>query len=110
MSELQDSARCPVQETRLSQARDLRRILGASGLKVTCPAPSSNLEIDHRFNNPYGKLAEKLYFSFLRQALETGDVSLIELAGRPNILNGCYIVTKILSYGPKAYARYINSQ
>jgi hypothetical protein len=95
-------------ELRRQQASDLRAIMGHGGLMVAAPEDvPAELERDSRFDNEYGRLAERLYAGFTRMAEASGNERLRELAARPNVQNGAYLVTSLLRWGPKPYAVHL---
>jgi hypothetical protein len=99
-----------IAELRSWQANGLRTIMGSSGLTIPEDLElDASVEHDKRFEHEYGDLAERLYSSFVTKAKETGDKGLIKFATQPNVLNGCYVLTRLLSYGPAAYADYLRS-
>lgn len=111
MAETQVRVPTDVDNLRLHQARDLRTVLGKSGIiGVANLPPEVELKRDPRFKGKYGILGEQLFYGLIEQARSTGQGHLVELVDRPNVMNGCYVLTKILSYGPKAYSRYIQGQ
>lgn len=105
MSEMQTSA--GLQETRRQQARDLRTLLGNSQFEAATDTSGIEFIRDKRFNGEYGLLAERLFCGLGERATATGNERLVEFAGGLNVLHGCYVMGKILSYGPSAYLKYL---
>lgn len=105
MAEMQETV--GLRETRLQQARDLRLLVGQSGLQAATDTPCIETIRDRRFNGAYGLMAERLFYGLGERANATGNERLIGLAEGINVLNGCYVTGKILSYGPKAYLRFL---
>lgn len=99
-----------IPELRDWQANSLRAIIGHSGLVAGEAIELGKHGQDHRFNNEYGRLGERLYTSFAAHAKATQDERLIELATQYNVLNGAYVLTSILRYGPKAYGAHLQDQ
>jgi hypothetical protein len=98
----------PVREVRTQQARNLGAII-----RQPCESVDSELILpftrDERFDHVYGRLGEQLFIGFGRQAHASGDEKLISIAGRPAVLHGCYVMSRLLSYGPSAYADYMHA-
>lgn len=93
-------------ELRQEQAGDLRTIIGHDGLQVPAEA-AADLERDQRFDDEYGRLSERLYTGFVAMAAASGLERLQELAEKPNIQNGSYLVGSVLKWGPKAYGAHV---
>ncbi len=97
------------QEQKSQQAKDLASIVrdpAAQGESDFVP----EYDKDNRFDHAYGRLGEDLYIGFAQQANASGNERLIELASRYNVLNGLYIMTRLLSYAPSAYVEYTKAR
>ncbi len=98
------------QQLRHAQAKALSEIIqqptDQPPLIELCPVSES----DVRFNDPYGRLAENLFNGFVKQAQVLGDVQKLRLASHPSVLHGCYVLTRLAGFGPKAYDAYLADQ
>jgi len=97
-----------IQERRGQQARDLASLIRKTGKLVLPEANPDFPNRDGRFDHVYGKLGERLYGGLITAAAQLEDPKLYRLVRKLNVLNGCYVMTRILSYGPQAYADHVD--
>lgn len=94
---------------RSQHAKDLAAIVRGFVLVPTAPDFIPDFTRDERFYHAYGRLAEGLYGGFVKQAEASQDERLIGLSRRPSVLHGLYVLTRMLSYGPAAYASHLKA-
>ena len=95
-------------DKRTQQANDLRAIIGHDELVLPNKVElDPNFEREDRFDNEYGRLAERLYGGLAVMAAASGNERMTGLVSHGNVLNGMYVLTSMLSYGPKAYGAYL---
>lgn len=92
------------------QARALADIVKGSEDKALDPAYVPDFTPDTRFDDAYGRLGERLYVDYAQKGDATGNEALRELAKRAINLHGCYVLTRLMRYGPEAYADYSKDQ
>lgn len=100
----------PTKEKRQIQAKNLARIIRSANGSDLSPDIAQQHEPDSRFDHEYGRLAESMWRKFVSQAYGSGDEKLVSLAIKPNVLHGFYVMTKLASYGPPAYANYLAAE
>lgn len=99
----------PTKELRSQQARDLAEVLRKSAAMPVNPTYAPHippLSRDRRFSGKYGELGERLYLGYALRGDATGDQHLRAISVNPLTQHGCYVLTRIMSNGPEAYANY----
>jgi hypothetical protein len=102
-----------LKELRSQQARDLADVLRKSAAIRADPTYIPRvppLSRDRRFPGKYGELGERLYLGYALRGDATGDEHLRALSANGLTQHGCYVLTRIMSKGPEAYANYSQAQ
>ena len=92
-------------EKRRQQHAELLLLLGGAAMELVAGTEGFAITPDQRFNNRYGRLAERLLCTMINRARQLENEHLEQFVMKPNIQSGCYTIAAILRYGPPAYAQ-----